>query len=364
MNPHTSHAEAVGDTAAPYTGHRSELRLLDGRNHPPREQIEHQAARAIVRRYGRDSISPFVLRPDKVFHFCAGGMVAYRPIGRTAIVSGDPVGPEEAIAPLLVTFHKRMRRERRHIVVWAAGERYLEHYRRLGLRASRAGEEAFVDPRSFSLDGRRVRKLRQSVHRLERRGWSIYLYRSGELGAGLRLEVDAFEEAWKARQPRLLGFAMGFGPYAPDEREDDLYLMGRSPGGELRAVMRFIAHCGRLSLDTMHRVGDSPNGLNEALVCRALQAGREQGVHEISLNYAGLAHLVREKEQLGVISRKALDLLSRRFQMERLVSFNEKFSPEWRARYILYGSRLRVLEAVVRVLQVEGHLPRRRLPWL
>ena len=156
---------------------------------------------------------------------------------------------------------------------------------------------------------------------------------------------------------------MGFGPFAPDEREEDLYLMGRSPDGELRAVMRFIAHCGRLSLDTMHRVGDSPNGLNEALVCRALQAGREQGVHEISLNYAGLAHLVREKEQLGVLSRKALDLLSRRFQMERLVSFNEKFSPEWRPRYILYASRLRVLEAVVRVLQVEGHLPRRRLPW-
>ena len=36
--------------------------------------------------------------------------------------------------------------------------------------------------------------------------------------------------------------------------------------------MRFLAHRDKLSLDTMRRVGETPNGLNEALVCHALES--------------------------------------------------------------------------------------------
>ena len=53
-----------------------------------------EQARAIVDEYGEDSLSPFILRPDKSLEFCAGGVVAYRVIDDTVVVSGDPVGPE------------------------------------------------------------------------------------------------------------------------------------------------------------------------------------------------------------------------------------------------------------------------------
>ena len=51
--------------------------------------------------------------------------------------------------------------------------------------------------------------------------------------------------------------------------------------------------------------------------------------------------------------------LARRFQMERLVRFNEKFSPEWRPRYLVYESRAALPRSVLRVLQAEGYLPER-----
>jgi lysyl-tRNA synthetase class 2 len=162
-------------------------------------------------------------------------------------------------------------------------------YRGLGLRATRAGEEAFVDPAGFTLEGRRVRKLRQSAHRVERRGWQISACEGREIDAELESELNAFEASWKADQRRLLGFAMGMGAFEPEMRPSDLYLFARSPDGRLGGVMRFISHRGNLSLDTMHRVGETPNGLNEALVCRALEIARERGVGEVSLNYAGLA---------------------------------------------------------------------------
>ncbi len=201
-----------------------------------------------------------------------------------------------------------------------------------------------------------MRKLRQSVHRVTRRGWRLQACEGRELDDALEAEVDALENMWRANRRRLIGFAMGMGAFAAEVRPDDLYLLARSPSGELRAVMRFAAHCGRLSLDTMRRVGQTPNGLNEAMVCTALEFARERGVPEVSLNYAGLAHLVRAgsgRRLTGLLMRA----LGSHFQLDRLVRFNQKFQPDWRPRYLVYGSRLALPRTVVRVLQAEGYLP-------
>lgn len=153
---------------------------------------------------------------------------------------------------------------------------------------------------------------------------------------------------------------MGMGPWEAEQQPDDLYLLGRDPGGELRAVMRFIDHPGGLSLDTMRRVGETPNGLNEALVCRALELAAERGACEVSLNFAGFAHLMAaeaaELEAHRRLARFLLRLIGDRFQMERLVRFNDKFQPEWRPRFLVYDSRLRLPRVGLRVLQAEAYL--------
>jgi lysyl-tRNA synthetase class 2 len=100
------------------------------------------------------------------------------------------------------------------------------------------------------------------------------------------------------------------------------------------------------------------------MVCRALALARNRAVPQVSLNYAGLAHIVRgEAHHAGPVRWLAalvMPPLSRRFQMERLVRFNEKFSPQWRPRYLVYESRGALPVTVVRVLQAEGYLPPRR----
>lgn len=321
------------------------------------------AARAIVDAHGEDSISPFILRPDKAFHFAGRGVVAYSVIGRTAVVSGDPVAPEKAAPEVLASFRSIARARGWDVVVYGASAQHLEGYRGLGMRALCAGEEALVDPGRFTLEGRAVRKLRQSVHRIERLGWEITTYDGREIESELEGEIDALESSWRSARSRIIGFAMGMGSADSGVRPGDLYLLGRAPDGELRAVMRFISHCGKLSLDTMRRVGETPNGLNEALVARALEIAREREIPEVSLNYAGLAHLVRGDLPGNRLTRKALALaiamLSRRFQMERLVRFNDKFSPSWRPRYIVYEARAALPRAVLRVLEAEGYYRRR-----
>jgi lysyl-tRNA synthetase, class II len=324
---------------------------------------EYRAARAVIDAHGTDSLSPFLLRPDKAFAFAAGGVLAYRVIGGTAVISADPVAPAGATADVLAAFQAQARRRGWQVVLWGAAETHLEAYRTLGLHAMCVGEEAFVDPAEFSLEGRAVRKLRQSVHRVTRRGWTITAHDGREIDAWLESEIELVAARWRDDHPHVHGFAMGMGRFTSELRPDDLYVLARSPAGELGGVMRFVTCSTTLSLDTMHRVGETPNGLNEALVARALAEARERGVAEVSLNYAGLAHLIRREPSRNPVARSltraAIGPLHRRFQMDRLVRFNEKFSPQWRPRYLVYESRAALPLAIVRVLQAEGYLPHR-----
>jgi lysyl-tRNA synthetase class 2 len=330
-----------------------------------REQ-QLQAARAIVEEHGEDSLSPFILRADKSFQFAAGGVLAYRVFGSTAVVSGDPIGPRASAPEVLAQFLRSAHARGWHVALYGSSARHVDRYRRMGLRAVCVGEEAVVDPARFTLEGRPVRKLRQSVNRIERRGWEITACEGRQIDRALEAEIDALEAAWRTGRPRLLGFAMAMGEFECGVQPHDLYLLGRSPDGVLQASMRFISHRGKLSLDTMRRVGETPNGLNEALVCRALEIARERGVPEVSLNYAGLAHLVRNGPSGNAAMRAAkrllLWVLGRHFQMQRLVRFNEKFAPEWRPRYLVYESRAALPRSVFRVLQAEGYLPQRARP--
>jgi lysyl-tRNA synthetase, class II len=328
----------------------------------PHEGLER--ARGIVDDHGADSLSPFILRPDKSFEFAGGGVLAYRVIGETAVVSGDPVGPDAAAGVVLARLLVRARHAGLRVTLYGASERHLPAYRAMGLRALCVGEEAVVEPAGFTLEGRPVRKLRQSVHRVGRRGWQVTVREGREIDGVLEAEIESVEIAWRAENPHMLGFAMSMGEFELCVRPDDVYVLAWSPEGGLQGVMRFLAHRGKLSLDTMRRVGETPNGLNEALVCALLKFARERGVPEVSLNYAGLAHLVRRAPSGGRLSRTLTAALIRplraRFQMDRLVLFNEKFSPDWRPRYLVYESRAALPRTVLRVLQAEGYVRRPR----
>ena len=60
-----------------------------------------------------------------------------------------------------------------------------------GLHSLYHGDEAVVDVASFSLDGRAIRKVRQSVHRLEHAGYTARVLRPSELDDALRDELEA-----------------------------------------------------------------------------------------------------------------------------------------------------------------------------
>ncbi len=329
-------------------------------------EAEHIRARAILADHCTDSLDPFALREDKAFHFHDGAFLAYRTLRGTAVVSGDPVGPPGSGPGVMASFlHFAVERDWEVVVTGASGE-CLNDYRALGLRSLHIGDEAVVDPRGFSLEGRAIRKIRQSVNRIDRRGWSIECVEADRLDPELIEGLGRIDREWRAAQPRLQGFAMTLGRlWGASEDADALYVVARSPEGAVESFMRFSTFRGGLSLDVTRRLGDEPNGLSEAMVVATLGWARDRNLSAVSLNFAGFAHLMAADAVLTRgqrLMRRALRATHGRFQLERLMSFCAKFGPSWKPRYLLYGGRTRLPRAGLRVLQAEAYVrpPRNR----
>jgi lysyl-tRNA synthetase, class II len=338
--------------------------LAPARPHDGHDAADHARLAALVAEHGDDSIAPFALRADKAFHFAAGGAVAYRVLGETAVVAGDPIGPPGSASRTLASFVDHAYGHGWDVVVMGAGEEHLGEYAALGLRAMQVGLEAVVDPRAFDLASPAAKTVRKAANRVRRHGWTVEIVRGDQLTAALTADLTAVEAAWRHRgHRRLYGFAMAHDRlWGAPEDAGDLYAIARNPHGEARAFQRYVRYRRGYSLDAMRRLDDEPNGISDSLVAAVLERCAQLGCAEVSLNFSGFGHLLAVGAEDGVRQRLAcwtLRRLRRRFQLERLARFAQKFGPEWRPRHLVFTARTRLPVAAVRVLQAEAYLPAR-----
>ena len=295
---------------------------------------ERRLARRLVRSHGEDSLAFFSLRRDKSYFFSPTGrsFLAYKVVGGAALVSGDPVGELSEFHDLLAEFRRVCHARGWRLALLSVRSELLPVTRRLGLRSIKIGDEAVVRPEAFSLEGRAIRKVRQSVARLEREGYRFHVVEAGTVDEALRVELERVSDVWRGSNVER-GFSMTmddpFGEpdtfFAVAERDD-------SVGGYLHLVPSGRGY----SLGAMRRDPETPNGLMEYLIVQLLAWAREREAEEISLNFCVFADLLDDtpRGRLAAVARAALHMGDRFFQLERLLLFSRKFAPDWRPRYL------------------------------
>jgi lysyl-tRNA synthetase, class II len=298
---------------------------------------ERALAHRLVARFGVDSLSYFALRRDKSYFFSPSGrsFLAYRVVNGSALVSGDPIGAADELGELVAEFRRLAQSRGWRVAIVGASHARIGLYRSLGLRSVYLGDEAVVFPDRFSLDGRRIRKVRQSVARLERAGYDVDVVAGPQVTEAMQAELADVSREWRGAWPER-GFGMAMDTLF--EHEESLVVVAtRSDevGGFLQLVPAPAS--GGWSLSAMRRRPGTPNGLMEFLLVRVIELAREHGVPELSLNFAVFGAILRCDGAAPLVRRalrRVLVALDRLFQLGRLLSFSEKFAPVWRRRYI------------------------------
>ncbi|MEP7059083.1 MAG: phosphatidylglycerol lysyltransferase domain-containing protein, partial [Actinomycetota bacterium] len=180
----------------------------------------------------------------------------------------------------------------------------------------------------------------------------------------LRDALDGVTASWRGRAPER-GFTMSMDRLPSQHDPDALTVVARDPDGRAQGYLHLVPCYGEepgFSLDQMRRRPDTPNGLMEWMVAEtALELGR-RGAERFSLNFAVRGRIFDDQFHLTLIQRaeaRILGWLNPFFQLERLWSFNDKFGPEWRPRFIYYEAPLSLPRVILAYLEAEAFL---RLP--
>lgn len=324
---------------------------------------DRELALGLVSAWGVDTLAPFALRADKSYFFSVDeqAFLAYKVVGSVAIVSGDPIGEPAAFDGLVERFIVFAHARDWRIAILGASETWLDLYSQHGLQSLYHGDEAVVETASFSLEGRQIRKVRQSVTRLQSAGYEVDVLYPREIGTDLRGELEAIARSWRGDQVEK-GFVMAIDGLFRLEDEDAVFVIGRDPLGAPAGFLHFVVSRpgSALSLSSMPRLRTTPNGFNEWLVCEAITWARAKGFDRVSLNFAPFAALLAPEAQLSRVERvqrRGLIALKGHFQLDNLLLFNRKFFPGWERRFVVYEHRRDLPRVGIAALAAEAYLP-------
>ena len=322
--------------------------------------LSRERARYLVERYGTDSLSYFALRSDKEWFGHRDSFVAYRVHNGIALVSPDPVGPVSQRAEAWAAFREFADDHGWAVGVMAASADWLPVYGASGMHDVYIGDEAVVDVRGFSLEGKQNKSLRQSVSRVRKAGYRVEMFDPSKLAPELEQQLrDLMTESRKGDVER--GFSMTLG--RAFEREDRGLLLAVAFDGhdQPAAFCQYVPAraISGWSLDLMRRSerGDHPNGLTELVVVETIEHLRREGYAGLALNFATFrAVLASEAGDRFVhrVEKWFLERMSDSMQIESLWTFNEKFQPEWHPRYACYDSPEHLLAASIAVARAES----------
>ncbi|HET9648420.1 MAG TPA: bifunctional lysylphosphatidylglycerol synthetase/lysine--tRNA ligase LysX [Microlunatus sp.] len=313
------------------------------------DAIDEARVRTLLRQYGdEDSLGYFATRRDKSVVWStrdvasAPAGISYRVVGSVSLASGNPVGDPGHWAAAIETWRDQARRNGWSLAVMGAGEKGAAAYTQAGLEAYEIGDEAIIDLRSFSLNGPGMKAVRQSVSRLQRRGYTTRVTRHRSLEPiHFRLLSDAAAQ-WRGDGGDERGFSMALGRLGDPLDGDCVLVESYDSEGTLRGFLSF-APWGRhgVSLDLMRRDPSADSGLVELMVASLADRAATLGIGRVSLNFAMFREAFERGAEIGAgplarLWRQALVLASRNWQLESLYRSNAKYQPTWQPRFICF----------------------------
>jgi lysyl-tRNA synthetase class 2 len=307
------------------------------------QRRERERARAVVRAHGSGTLDYFALRDDKQWFFSGHSVVAYAVRSGVCVVSPDPIGPLSEREEVWADFMRFAESYGWSVTVIGASPDWLPVYEVFGLRSLYLGDEAVVDCKSFTLEGRSMRGVRQAVNRVRREGIRVTFHDPADLAPSLRAEL--LEIATQSRRGEVeRGFSMTLSRLFDPDDAGLLMSVASAPSGAPVGFTQYVPAPGidGWSLDVMRRSADPdlPNGVMDLLVVETIRHVAQSGGRGLGLNFSVLRETVAgESRTPGAnVGRTVLQRMSRHVQVESLWRFNAKFNPRWQPRYLVVGS--------------------------
>ena len=285
--------------------------------------------------------------------------LAFRVLGRVALVVTNPVGSSEHFEIAIADFQRFCDSNNLTPAFYCVNHKTQRALRGSNWKTIEVGKEAVIQTAKFATQTSTARILRHAASRAARHNCSAIITRWCEMTENQRMCVrEILEERANLRRLPNIGFTVGTAS-AFDSDEVDLALAVDCDGRILavtswHAVRRNGSVAGR-TLETISRSKDSFNGVLDFLIGEAIHHFKQQGVQIVSLS--GIPLLRSDPSSPDIRQRlksKAVKIAKARLEpfygFEGLRRFKQKFEPELHSLYLVYPNRSDLVKVAVALL--------------
>lgn len=337
---------------------------------PARHQRRHRAevtrVKALIDTHGDSTVSAFALAEDVDYFFSRNGraVIAYRFESDVLLGVGDPIGPEEELAPLLRDFEAHCREREWRFAFYQARPERLALYEGMGWRRLPIGLDPILHVERFTLEGGAIGSVRRAAHKAAREGMVVHHVLPGaDDGARFVPELQAISQEWLRAHPGgEKNFCMG--RFDPRHLPQVWWSVAMNPArGRVEGFVTWEPIPARRgwALDLMRRRHDAPEGTMELLVVSAVEAAKARGDALLSLGLAALARVDAGGEP-GVAAEAESEparaflaaQLGRFYDFAGVFTWKRKFDPDFEPRYLVYPSALDLPFVAVALARVQS----------
>lgn len=315
-------------------------------------------AQAIVEQYGRSSLARFTLFDDKAYYFSPSGqsVIAYVAKGRGAIALGDPIGPIDDRREVLLGFQQFCGRNDWYPAFYQTLPDDLELYQFLGFQALQIGQEAIVDLKSFTLEGKAGKKLRSSINKLTKQGYRVEFHQPPISSALLRQLKTISDEWLHMTHGAEKKFSLGW--FDEDYLRECEIAAIHTPDGEITAFANIIPEyqCNDATIDLMRRKSEVEHGTMDFLFIELFQHFQAQGYDGFNLGLSALSGVggSQSSPRLEKGIHYLYEHLNQFYNFEGLHEYKDKFHPRWEPRYLVYPGLVSLLDVVIALIRADS----------
>jgi phosphatidylglycerol lysyltransferase len=319
---------------------------------------EQQKAKEIVQNYGRSSLAAFTLLNDKSYFFSPSNrsVIAYVPKGKGAIALGDAIGPIEDRKEVIVSFQQFCQRNDWYPAFYQTFPDDLDLYKSLGFKVLKIGEEAIIDLKNFTLQGKAGKNFRPSINRLTKLGYQVCFHQP-PIAEDLLHQLKSVSDEWlKMVQGSEKHFSLGW--------FEETYLRQceiaavQTADGEICAFSNIVSEyqLNEVTNDMMRHRQSIENGTMDFLFISMLQHFKEAGYDSFNFGLSPLSGVgaTSESRRLEKVLRYLYDHLHRFYNFQGLHAYKEKFRPHWEPRYLIYPSLAALPDVVVALIRADS----------
>lgn len=326
---------------------------------------------ALIEATQGDPLAPFAMQSMKSYYFNADGDAAIAYCARLgfAVVSGDPLGVQNAFPKLACDFAAMCNSRGWRIIVLGCGERWLKLWANAGiigqsLRPVPIGRDVVVDVSRFNMVGRKYRNLRQAVQRSHNAGITTEVVAEQELDSALAHELAEVLNASHRGAYVERGFSMILDHPLEGRYPGIKLIIARDRNGRLQAFQRYATSGGGsdVSLDVPWRRAGAPNGIDERLSVDMISYTKQSGGQRLSLAFAAFPEIFdnNNRSPIESIYYGLIHLGHSLIKLESLYRYLRKFDSFDQRRYVLLSMR-HIPAALLVLLSLEFGPHRRHL---